>query len=132
MKVKLLEHINLKTKNIETLAIWYENILGLKKGYRPPFGVEGIWLYADEIPMIHLLSIPKDLKCESPRMEHFCMRAEGLGDFLTTLKKEGISYATQRVPELRILQVYISDPDGNNMHIDFSPEEAEKLGYDGD
>ena len=55
MDVKLLEHVNLRTTEMEKLEEWYIRILGLKKGYRPPFGSKGTWLYAADIPMIHLV-----------------------------------------------------------------------------
>lgn len=131
MEVKLLEHVNLRTPRMEELARWYERILGVKQGYRPPFSVEGIWLYIGDIPSIHLLQVPEAAApsgADSPRMEHFCLRATGLEEFLKGLQDEGIEYRTLRVPELRILQVYLSDPEGNHMHIDFPPQEADELG----
>ena len=115
MEVKLLEHVNLWTSKMEELASWYERVLGLKRGYRPPFDVPGIWLYIGEIPSVLLL-------------EHFCLRATGLKQFLHRLEEEGIEYTTLRVPELRVLQLYLFDPEGNHMHIDFPPEEGDEAG----
>jgi catechol 2,3-dioxygenase-like lactoylglutathione lyase family enzyme len=135
MEVKLLEHVNLWTSKMEELASWYERVLGLKRGYRPPFDVPGIWLYIGGIPSIHLLEVktmpppPLDPKHQDPpRMEHFCLRATGLKQFLHRLKEEELEYTTLRVPELRVLQVYLFDPEGNHMHIDFPPEEGDEAG----
>lgn len=130
MNIKLLEHVNLRTTDIERLEEWYCKVLSLKSGYRPPFKSTGRWLYAGDIPMVHLLYIKDQKLTEDPTMEHFAMRAAGLEDFLNTLKEMNISYRTVRVPELRVFQIHTSDPDGNNMHIDFAPEEADALGYD--
>ena len=130
MEVKLLEHVNLRTTEIEKLEEWYIRILGLKKGYRPPFSTKGTWLYAADIPMIHLVDVNDTSKEKMPRMEHFCMRATGLQDFLNRLKENDIPYETVRVPELRVLQVHLSDPDDNHLHIDFPPEEADQLGFE--
>lgn len=130
MKIKLLEHVNLRTNDILRLEEWYCKVLGLKDGYRPPFATNGRWLYAGDIPMVHLLEITGQRECDDPTMEHFAMRAAGLEKFLETLKDMSIPYRTVRVPELRVFQVYISDPDGNNMHIDFAPEEADQLGLE--
>jgi hypothetical protein len=60
-------------------------------------------------------------------MEHFAMRASGLKEFLERLKLKGIPYSTARVPVLGIFQVNISDPEGNNMHLDFPPEEGDAM-----
>ncbi len=129
MKVTMLEHVNLRTTNIKRLEEWYTRILGLKKGYRPPFESEGSWLYiSDDYPAIHLLKVEGQPPPPDPQVEHFCMRATGLKTFLERLNSEKIPYKTVRVPELRIYQVYLSDPDANRMHIDFPPEEADALG----
>jgi catechol 2,3-dioxygenase-like lactoylglutathione lyase family enzyme len=130
VEIKLLEHINIRTTDMLRLEEWYTRILGLKKGYRPPFGVKGVWMYAGDVPMVHLLEVNETSSMTDPRMEHFCMRALGLKEFLQTLNENKIEYRTQRVPELRILQVYISDPEDNHMHIDFPPEEGDILGFD--
>ena len=129
MEIKLLEHVNLQTTEIDKLEEWYIRILGMEKGYRPPFDIKGSWLYAAGVPMIHLVDAMDTSMEKAPRIEHFCMRAGGLKEFLSRLKKNGIPYKTLRVPELRILQVYISDPDDNQMHIDFPPEEADEMGF---
>ena len=130
MDIKLLEHVNLRTADLQRLEEWYCQVLGLIPGYRPPFKSTGRWLYAGDIPMVHLLHIEGQKLAEDPTLEHFAMRASGLKGFLNRLKEMNISYRTVRVPELRVFQIYISDPDGNNMHIDFLPEEADELGFD--
>ena len=129
MEIKLLEHVNIQTTQVETMENWYIEILELEKGYRPPFDVNGAWLYGAGYPMVHLVEVsePPD-RSENPEMEHFAMRAVGLASLLERLQAKGIDYYTVRVPEMRILQVFFSDPEGNNMHIDFAPQEADELG----
>ena len=127
MEIKMLEHINLITSNLEEMEKWYSDILGLKKGYRPPFSASGAWMYKNEVPIVHLVEGEKSPRSPIPQMEHFAMHAVGLKQFLEQLKLEGIPYSTSRVPEIRIIQVIISDPEGNNMHLDFSPEEGDAM-----
>ena len=129
MEIKLLEHVNIQTTQVEMMENWYIEILELVKGYRPPFDVDGAWLYGAGYPMVHLVEVsePPD-RSENPEMEHFAMRAVGLASLLERLQAKGIDYYTVRVPEMRILQVFFSDPEGNNMHIDFAPQEADELG----
>ena len=70
MEVKLLEHVNLRTTNMARLEKWYTRILGLKKGYRPPFGVKGAWMYAGDFPIVHLRDArPEDLPGSARVME---------------------------------------------------------------
>lgn len=129
MDIRFLEHVNLRTSEMDKLAAWYERTLGLERGYRPPFEVRGIWLYARSIPIVHLLEVAEPPATRDPRIEHFAMRASGLESFLRRLEEDGISFRTARVPDLRIFQVYLSDPENNHMHIDFPPEEADDLGF---
>ena len=129
MEIKLLEHVNIQTTQVETMENWYIEILELEKGYRPPFDVNGAWLYGAGYPMVHLVEVSEPPeRSENPAMEHFAMRAVGLASLLERLQAKAIDYYTVRVPEMRILQVFFSDPEGNNMHIDFAPEEADELG----
>ena len=130
MDIKLLEHVNLRTADMHRLEEWYCQVLGLKRGYRPPFKSTGRWLYAGNIPMVHFLEVKDQKICDDPTMVHFAMRVSGLKAFLQKLEDMHISYRTVRVPELRVFQIYITDPDENNMHLDFTPEEADELGFD--
>jgi len=128
MEIKLLEHVNIQTTQVEMMENWYIEVLGLEKGYRPPFEVGGAWLYGAGYPMVHLVEVAESaVRSNNPQMEHFAMRAVGLSNLLGRLHARGIDYYTVRVPEMRILQVFFSDPEGNNMHIDFSPEEADAM-----
>ena len=130
MNIEMLEHVNIRSLDIERLEAWYGRILGLHRGYRPPFAAKGIWMYKGDWPMVHLLEVPEDPEHTNPRLEHVAFRATGLESFLTLLETENVQYSTVRVPEVRLLQVYIDDPDGNTMHLDFPPEEGDVLGFD--
>ena len=130
MEIKLLAHVNLRTSNIERLEKWYDDILGLKSGYRPPFKTNGRWLYTGEYPMVHLLEVPGQKESPDPTNEHFAMNCTGLESFLERLNENGVPYRPVRVPDIRIYQINITDPDGNNMHFDFPPEEADALGFE--
>lgn len=130
VEIKLLEHVNLQTTQLELMENWYTEILELEKGYRPPFETNGAWLYGAEYPMVHLVEVDESpQKSDNPALEHFAMRAVGLESLLERLKARGILYFNVRVPELRIFQVNFYDPEGNHIHIDFPPGEADSLGF---
>ena len=128
MDIHLLEHVNIHSSQTELLSAWYMRVLGLKPGYRPPFSSNGAWLYAGDVPMVHLLEVADQPHARTTQIEHFAFRATGLESFLKRLEENNTAYTTVRVPELRIYQIHLSDPEGNHMHIDFPPEEADELG----
>lgn len=130
MEINRLEHVNLRTRDIEKMETWYFDILGLKAGYRPPFNTVGRWLYSGEYPIVHLLEVPDQELCEDPTNEHFAISAKGLKSLIGKLNEREIPFWPVRVPDIRIYQINFTDPDGNNMHIDFPPEEADELGFE--
>lgn len=130
MEIKSLDHVNIQTVELTMMENWYIDILGLEKGYRPPFEEIGTWLYGAGHAMVHLVKAaqPPD-RTGNPELEHFSMQATGLSSLLKRLDENNISYYTVRVTEIRIMQVHFHDPEGNHMHIDFAVEEADALGF---
>ena len=126
MKLGTLDHVNVRTRNLDAMIDWYERTLGMKKGRRPGFDFPGAWLYVDDKPYLHLVGVDRALPAHQDdlRLEHFALSAAGLGDFLDRLKEENIGYKLVKVPDFPVVQVNIWDPDGNHIHIDFHEHEA--------
>jgi catechol 2,3-dioxygenase-like lactoylglutathione lyase family enzyme len=124
--LKRLDHVNLRTANLEAMVAWYGHILGMRPGPRPGFTFPGAWLYAEGHPVIHLVGVeiapgadPADL-----RLEHFAISASGLKGFLAALDAEGVRHRLNHIKDFGIVQVNVWDPDGNHIHIDFDAAEA--------
>ncbi len=129
MRLERLEHVNIRTANLSGMVDWYCQVLGMKSGARPPFDVPGAWLYAGDMPVVHLVEEAVQPKTQDPRLEHFAFSATGLAGLIARLEERAIGYDTVRVPDLGLLQVNIADPDGNHIHVDFTPEEADAAGF---
>lgn len=130
MKIQSLDHVNIQTTELEKMEKWYMAFLGLEKGYRPPFKENGSWLYGAGHALVHLVEVstPPE-RSDRPELEHFAMQATGLKSLLDRLAARHIPYYPVRVPEIRILQINFHDLEGNHLHIDFSAEEADSLGF---
>ena len=125
MQIGKLDHVNLRTANLEAMTEWYERVLGLKSGPRPGFAFPGAWLYAGEHAAVHLVGVDaQPEKSGEPSLEHFAFSATGREAFLARLESEGIDYQTREVPDFGITQVNIWDPDGNHLHVDFTDGEG--------
>ncbi len=127
--LKRLEHVNLRTADLDALVAWYGRVLDMHPGPRPGFAFPGAWLYADGHPIVHLVGVesapgadPADL-----RLEHFAISANGLKGLLARLDAEGAPCRLAHIRDLGIVQANIHDPDGNHIHIDFDAAEAEGL-----
>ena len=119
-----LNHINIFTHNIDRLIRFYGDILGCKIGYRPPFSVQGSWLYLQENPLIHLVKTDKPVLNIEPAVNHFSIIGKGMAEFLELLRLHNVAYNIRIVPEIEIHQVVVSDPDGNMFEVLFEGKEA--------
>ena len=123
MTLSSLDHVNIRTANLAPMSAFYERVLGLNKGPRPPFSFGGAWHYCGGIAAVHLVEVRKAPAGKEPRLEHFAFRAKGMKTFLEKLRQEEIPFDIRVVPEFGIQQVNVSDPDGNHIEIQFLPED---------
>jgi len=124
--IEALDHINIRTGQLEAMIDWYTEVLGLKSGPRPPFPFPGAWMYAGEHPLVHLVETdpaPTDPGVDL-QLEHGAFRATGFDGFIARLKARDDRYEVARVPDFPIVQVNVWDPDGNHLHIDFDTADA--------
>lgn len=123
MELGRLDHVNIRTANLEEMVRWYEEVLGMVSGKRPPFPVPGAWLYAGEFPVVHLVGVAAVEGAKDPTLEHFAIRATGLSEFVARLTEKGVAHSVDKVPGVSLVQVNLRDLDGNHIHIDFDGAE---------
>jgi catechol 2,3-dioxygenase-like lactoylglutathione lyase family enzyme len=123
-----LDHVNIRTDDLERLVAFYEETLGLKRGPRPPFDFPGAWLYAGSRAVVHLIGVPRPPEAPKEggklRLEHYALRAGGqaqLPAFLAHLERQGVEAQVATLPDGSAVQVNLWDPDGNHLHLDFTP-----------
>lgn len=127
MPLIAFDHVNIRTVNLERMVAWYGDVLGLRSGPRPDFSVPGAWLYLGETCIIHLIEADPPptpyAEGESLRMEHMAFRAEDMGAFVSKLEERDIAHKLFPFEALDIVLVFLRDPDGNRIHIDFPADE---------
>ena len=127
MNISTLDHVNIVTAQLSGLVKFYTEVLGLETGWRPDFGVNGAWLYANGTPIVHLVARISDL--EVGRIEHFALRGNDLDSFLQHLDAESVESSVQGIPGTEAKSVNIHDPDGNHIEVifgDIPPQGTEK------
>ena len=123
MHIGKIDHVNLRTTQLDAMIKWYEDILGMKHGHRPDFSSQGAWMYVGDHPLVHLVAIegPPATGSEVPlKLEHFALSATGRAEFEAHLKKSDETYRSNEIPAIRMIQFNVWDPDGNHVHVDFS------------
>lgn len=146
MPVHKLAHYSIRSFDLEKSSRFYERVLGFKPGYRPPFDFPGIWLYmgGDEADFgtVHIIgfdpSNPEGLKQylgdkETPAtgtgtVDHIAFLVTGLVEFHAVLRAEGLVWRDRTVPSLGLHQVFIEDPSGVTIELNFPAAEAELAG----
>ena len=66
VSVGVLDHFNIRTRNLADTVRFYEDILGLEKGARPNFAFPGAWMYSEGKAVVHLVDISKTDEAQKP------------------------------------------------------------------
>jgi catechol-2,3-dioxygenase len=127
MSVLHIDHYNLRAKReiLEELRDFYCTVIGLKVGNRPAFKSFGYWLYAGDKAVLHLSETSPDEIREPNVMcifHHVAFACDDLQGFETHLCKLGIKYRKAEVPQTGQIQLFLSDPVGNGIELNFSSD----------
>ncbi len=120
-----LDHLNIRTNQLDAMIAWYSEVLGMTPGPRPDFSFRGAWMYANDQALVHLIGVSTPLAVEQQglQLEHGAFRATDFPKFVAKLDARGERREILRVPGFPIVQVNVWDPDGNHLHIDFHTDE---------
>jgi catechol-2,3-dioxygenase len=106
---------------------FYEAVLGLSTGWRPPFRSTGHWLYLEGRPIVHLVEdegVEKPAGARGPIVDHVAFSCTGLREFEERLKTNGISFRRTEVPATSLVQLFCIDPAGNGVELQFDSGDA--------
>jgi catechol 2,3-dioxygenase-like lactoylglutathione lyase family enzyme len=124
MKVHGMNHFTILATDLEHTRAFYTDILGLKEGYRPPFGFPGIWFYAGKQPILHVIGRDSLPDPKGGVFDHMAYSARDLPGTIAKLKARGVAHDVMRQAGSRIWQVFFHDPNGAKIELDFAPEES--------
>lgn len=127
MTVRGIDHINFRgsAKSLEALRAFYCDVLGLQTGPRPPLRSSGLWLYAGDAPIVHLVETPDAEVIETPSvaappLDHIALRCTDLEQMLERFCRRGIEHAVNEVPAAGQIQVRLLDPFGLTVELIFA------------
>ena len=107
----MLDHVTLRTHDLEGTRAFFEAVLGLKPGYRPAFGFSGYWLYADGEPVVQLIPGPgggPDQAGEA--IDHVAFRLADYDAMRRKLDDLAIPCSRMELPELGERRLFIRTP----------------------
>jgi catechol 2,3-dioxygenase-like lactoylglutathione lyase family enzyme len=121
MSVGMLDHYNVSTRKLGDTIRFYEEVLGLTNGPRPPFNFPGAWLYSAGHPVLHLNDISstdRQQPADSGVIDHVAFGSRGFEAIKQHLTGRGVSFRVNQVPNSRRWQIFLTDP--NNVMIELN------------
>ncbi len=124
----MLDHVTIRSGDLEGTKAFLETILGLEVGYRPAFSFPGYWLYADggrSCTSFRAQAVRSTAPARRSIMSPFA---------LTTMRRCGasserlsIAYSQMDLPELGERRLFIRTPGGIVLELVFRDRSAELL-----
>jgi catechol 2,3-dioxygenase-like lactoylglutathione lyase family enzyme len=142
MPISHLEHYLIVAQDYQATCQWYIDHLGFRKGPHPDFGkaVEVTWLYLGDRDIIHVVpprpgdtprpapdpnATPKEIAQGSRPIHHIAFRAANRIEMTDHFKKHGITYLEQQASRQDLYQVFVRDPNGITVELNFPAHEVE-------
>ncbi len=142
-----LNHYSIRTTDIDASRDFYANVLGLTVGPRPQFPFPGAWMYRGDHAdvanaVVHIIGIDKqktqglqdylgareeDGLQGTGAIDHIAFFADGLSGMLTHLNATGVPYRERTVPGIGLHQVFLHDPQGVMVELNYPAAEKAAL-----
>lgn len=126
-----LDHVTLRTGDLDAMKDFFTDVLGLTVGERPPFTFPGYWLYGDGRPIVHLMQ--GDAAPQVPgaggagdadtgAVDHIAFRGEDYDALIGRLEAAGRDYTARTQTGGGARQVFVKGPLGLVVEVNFPPD----------
>lgn len=142
-----LNHFSIRATDLDATRVFYETVLGLTVGPRPPFPFPGLWLYNGDHAsvanaMVHVIGIdkndPNGLKQYlgdrdvaslhgTGAVDHIALMTTGLEAMLAHLRRLGVPCRERTVPAIGLHQLFLDDPCGLVIELNYPADEKINL-----
>jgi catechol 2,3-dioxygenase-like lactoylglutathione lyase family enzyme len=132
MPVTELNHYFVRANDLERTKDFYVKVLGFEVMPRPNFPFKGYWLGVNGKIQVHmgqagieneslyyLGTTAKSAKDNSGTIDHIAFLATEPNAFLKRLREMGVSARPRSLPESDLYQLFIEDPDGLTIELNF-------------
>jgi catechol 2,3-dioxygenase-like lactoylglutathione lyase family enzyme len=151
MDIKRVDHYSIRTPDLEASRRFYTDVIGLKEGPRPPFNFPGYWLYSGDPPLdlhnaarnygfVHLMGFDRDnpnslndyvgeRDAAGPQtgtgaLDHIAFAATGRSAMIERCRRHNVEFFERAVPLLGLHQMFIKDPNGVMIEINYPASEV--------
>jgi catechol 2,3-dioxygenase-like lactoylglutathione lyase family enzyme len=121
-----IEHFLVLSDDMDGTRDWYERALGLVQGDRPPLQFSGHWLYADDVPVVHVAdraeyeahasTMGLAASTGTGTVDHIAFSATDYDATRGRLDDADAPYVENEIPGL-MRQLFVMDPNGVRIEI---------------
>ena len=122
MSVGVLDHFNIRTRNLGATVRFYEDVLGLEKGPRPNFAFPGAWMYSEGRAVVHLVDISPTEEAQKPDsgvVHHVAFVSRDFKGMKQRLQGKNIEFESREVPGGDLWQIFVRDPNGVMIELNY-------------
>jgi catechol 2,3-dioxygenase-like lactoylglutathione lyase family enzyme len=132
MPLERMEHFFVLADDIEKIRSFYCDILGLRVGFRPKLSFDGYWLYLGDVPVIHVGEKSSYARYKNDPgvtaisaedgtgpLDHIAFNATGFDEMVARLDAAGLSYRRNNVNDMGLRQLFVKDPSGICIEMNF-------------
>lgn len=130
MPLDRLDHYFVYASDLERSRRFYGDVLGLHQGPRPQFDFPGHWFYLEDRPVVHLGNTEfaggyvaadgtRTTSGSTGPVDHIAFRGSDIDDFIGRFEKLAVDYQRREVPDFKLSQLFVKDPDGVTIELNF-------------
>ena len=122
MSVGVLDHFNIRTRDLGATVHFYQDIMGLEKGPRPNFAFPGAWMYSEGKAVVHIVDISKTDEPQKPDsgvVHHVAFVSTGFDGMKQRLSSKGMPFDARQVPGGELWQIFVNDPNGVMIELNY-------------
>ena len=111
------DHVNIRSRDMEAMRSFLEEIVGLKPGERPDFPFPGYWLYAGDQAIVHMIEWKGEDDLHAGPVDHIAFGTFDFEQKCAELKATGRQYRVADVPGLPLKQIFVEGPEGVTLEL---------------
>ena len=141
MPLNHLQHFLIQTTDLDGTVEWYVKTLGMRLGPAPDFKFPVRWLYLGDQDVLHLTTGGADVgdnrkaylgqQSEATHgsgvVDHVAFHCTGLRQMMAHFESLGLDYNQRQVDDQGLYQLFLLDPNGVKIELNFANEEAAGL-----
>ncbi len=114
-----LDHVNIRTAHLAATRAFFTDVLGLTEGWRPAFPFPGVWLYAGEKDLVHLIEVKTaGAASDGSSLDHFAFDISDYDEARRRVVATGLKFHETGAPGgSTIRQIFVTDANGVSIEL---------------